>query len=217
MGAQNGKTEEWMLSLCSLSNKKSNLQLTDILLSNPWPYFYANNFYTINTYEMKLKLLSILFLSGLILAGCNKGDGGDTGFFPDAPANPDKVKLVNLVNDFRSKGQSCGGTSYAMTVPVSWNDTLALIAKKHSEDMNANNKLNHTGSDGSFVDDRISAAGYVYSFYAENLLKGGATEEEAMKAWRESPAHCINLMDPKINEIGVGTSGPYWTMVLASH
>ena len=161
-------------------------------------------------------LPSFLLFVGLLLAACG-GKGDDGSFFPDAPANPDKVKLVELVNEFRSKGQSCGGSSFAATVPVSWNDTLALVAKKHSEDMNKNNKLNHTGSDGSFVDDRITAEGYFFSFYAENLLKGGATEEEALKAWKESTAHCQNLMDPKINEIGVGTAGPYWTMVLASH
>lgn len=165
---------------------------------------------------MARKILSLLLLAGMMMAACGN-NADDNTFFPDAPASPDKVKLVNLVNEFRAKGETCGGKNYGAAVPVTWNDTLALVAKKHSEDMNANNKLNHTGTDGSLVDERISAAGYVYSFYAENLLKGGATEEEAIKAWRESTAHCENLMDPNINQIGVGTSGTYWTMVLASH
>lgn len=165
---------------------------------------------------MTNKIISILLLSALIVAACgNKEDDG--AFFADAPANPDKVKLVELVNEFRSKGETCGSTSFVAANAVIWNDTLALVAKKHSEDMFANNKLNHTGTDGSHVNDRIEAAGYVWGNYAENLLKGGATEEEAVKAWRESTAHCENLMDPKITEIGVGTAGPYWTMVLASH
>ncbi|MBI1225491.1 MAG: CAP domain-containing protein [Bacteroidetes bacterium] len=165
---------------------------------------------------MTLKILSFLFVSGLLIAACgNKED--DTAYFPDAPANPDKLKLVELVNEFRSKGETCGSKSLGAAMPISWNDTLALVAKKHSEDMFANNKLNHTGTDGSKVNDRIEAAGYIWSNYAENLLKGGATEEEAIKAWQESTAHCENLMDPTITEIGIGTAGPYWTMVLASH
>lgn len=159
--------------------------------------------------------LLLLTVVSLIFAACGKDD--NTGFFPDAPANPDKTKLVDLVNQFRSSGQNCGGSNQAASVPVTWNDTLAIVAQKHSEDMNKNNKLNHIGSNGSLVDERISAEGYVFSYYAENLLKGGATEEEAMKAWKESPTHCKNLMDSRIKQIGVGTAGPYWTMVLASH
>ena len=162
-------------------------------------------------------IFSLLLIVGIVLAACsNKGDEGDT-FFPNAPANPDKIKLVQLVNEFRANGQTCGGVGFVAAGDVTWNDTLALVAKKHSDDMNANNKLSHTGTNGSFVDERITAEGYVYAFYAENLLKGGATEEEAIQIWRGSAAHCVNYMDPNINEIGVGTAGPYWTMVLASH
>lgn len=165
---------------------------------------------------MKNTLIFTSLLAVILFAACGKNNDDNT-FFPNAPATPDKVKLVQLVNEFRSTGENCGGTSLAAAPAVTWNDTLALVAKKHSEDMNANGKLSHTGSNGSLVDERISAEGYVFSFYAENLLKGGATEEEAMKAWKESTEHCKNLMQSKINQIGVGTAGPYWTMVLASH
>lgn len=161
-----------------------------------------------------LHFIIIVFACSLFACGKNGDDGG---YFEDAPANPDKVKLVELVNLFRANGESCGGTNLAATVPVTWNDTLALVAKKHSQDMNNNDKLSHIGTDGSEVDDRITAEGYVFSFYAENLLKGTATEEEAIQAWQNSTAHCKNLMESKINQIGVGTAGPYWTMVLASH
>ncbi len=165
---------------------------------------------------MTRNILSYLWIVGLILAACSNKSDDTSSFFPDAPANPDKVKLVELVNEFRANGQRCGSKNYASAVPVTWNETLATVAKKHSLDMNANKKLSHTGTNGSLVDERITAEGYIYTFYAENLLKGGATEEEAMKAWRESASHCENLMDPNIKEIGVGTAGPYWTMVLAS-
>lgn len=165
---------------------------------------------------MNKSILPLLFLSGIIIAACGSKEDDGT-FFPDAPVNPDKAKLVQLVSDLRATGQNCGGVSFVAAGAVTWNDTLALVALKHSQDMDANDKLSHSGTDGSFVDERITREGYVFSFYAENLLKGGPTEEEAITAWKNSPAHCENLMDPNINEIGVGTSGPYWTMVLASH
>lgn len=164
---------------------------------------------------MKLNPFCFLMLVCFSLFACK--NGGDEGYFEDAPANPDKVKLVELVNQFRANGENCGGTNLAATVPVTWNDTLALVAKKHSEDMNKNNELSHVGTDGSKVDERIIAEGYVLGLYAENLLKGTATEEDAIAAWKNSTEHCKNLMSSNINEIGVGTAGPYWTMVLASH
>jgi uncharacterized protein YkwD len=165
---------------------------------------------------MTKKLLSALLLLVIAWTACNNKSTDDT-FFPDAPTNPDKDKLVELVNAIRATGQQCGSQKFGTAQAVTWNDTLAVVAKKHSEDMFANDKLSHTGTNGSFVDERIEAEGYVYSYYAENLLKGGETEEQAIKAWQESPAHCENLLDPNIREIGIATAGPYWTMVLASH
>lgn len=166
---------------------------------------------------MKNPVYTLLLLLSLFLTACGGNEDDGTGFFPDAPANPDKIKLLQLINDYRTAGQNCGGTNYGSTHKVTWNDTLALVAQKHSNEMKANDKLSHFGTNGSSVDDRISAEGYVYTYFAENLLKGGTTEQEAVEAWKNSKAHCINLMDSRIKEIGVATSGPYWTMVLASH
>lgn len=101
-----------------------------------------------------MKPNSILLYAALCCALFACGKSSDDGIFEDAPANPDKVKLVELVNQFRASGENCGGTNLAATVPVSWNDTLALAAKKHSVDMNNNKELSHEGTDGSMVDDR---------------------------------------------------------------
>jgi uncharacterized protein YkwD len=160
-------------------------------------------------------VLSALLVSAIL--GCAPTDDETPTFFPDAPANPDKAKLLDLLNEFRSDRQTCGGQSIGPVGSITWNDTLALVAKQHSLDMDANDQLNHVSTDGSFVDDRIAAMGYEFSFYAENLLKGGENEEKAIMAWIQSAAHCENLMAEEALEIGVGTAGPYWTMVLASH
>lgn len=165
---------------------------------------------------MTSKVLSILLLAVIVFAACaNQGDDSNA-VFPDAPKNPDQIKLVQMINELRANSVSCGSRQFSAAGNVVWNDTLAMVAKKHSEDMLANDKLSHTGTDGSFVNDRIKAAGYFYTFYAENLLKGSPSEKDAITAWKKSPAHCENMMDPNIKEIGVGTAGPYWTMVLAS-
>jgi uncharacterized protein YkwD len=148
---------------------------------------------------------------------CGGSDDDAPPVFENAPANPDKAMLEKLVNEARASGRDCGSTGQSPAGPLTWNDTLALVARKHSQDMAANDRLSHLGSDGSFVDERISATGFQWTLYAENLLKGGATEKAAIETWLQSEAHCKNIMNPGLREFGVGTSGPYWTMVLASH
>ncbi len=159
-------------------------------------------------------LLLTLTLS-VLFAACSAPEDDQLSFFEEAPASPDKAMLLKLVNDARSEGGKCGKNSFAPAVALSWNDTLALVARKHSEDMAALGRLSHTGSDGSFVDDRLDRHGYRWTFYAENLLKGSATEQQAIQLWLQSEGHCANILNPNLREIGVGTSGAYWTMVLA--
>jgi uncharacterized protein YkwD len=48
------------------------------------------------------------------------------------------------------------------------------------------------------------------------LAVGVETEDEVIQMWLDSPGHCENIMNPDVLEMGVGTSGPYWTMVLAA-
>lgn len=157
--------------------------------------------------------LFLMILTGAMLVACSEKEKDNDTFFQTAPVTVDKIKMLQLVNEVRSSAAFCGSPA----PPLVWNDTLALVAKRHSEDMNANRKLSHSSADGSLVDARLTKAGYLWSDYAENLLKGGATEEEAVQAWLKSTAHCSNIMRPTVKEIGVGTSGVYWTMVLASH
>ena len=146
---------------------------------------------------------------------CGDDETGQT--FPDAPANPDQAKLLQLINDARTAGHTCGSTNKPAVGTVTWNDTLAVVAKKHSQDMDNKNFFTHTGSDGSTVEERIIREGYLPDYYVENLLKGGETEEVAIEAWLNSTDHCNNLMDAGVAEIGIGTAGPYWTLVMAIH
>jgi uncharacterized protein YkwD len=166
---------------------------------------------------MTLRILPLFFLFSLpLFFSCGGED--DTGtFFPDAPANPDQTKLLSLINAARASGYNCSGTKKPAVDDLVWNETLAQVAKAHSEDMSKNNFFSHNGSNGSFPEDRVADAGYVATVSPlENLLKGGATEEEAISAWLNSKEHCVNLLDGDVTEMGVGTSGPYWTLVLSA-
>lgn len=172
---------------------------------------------------MNTRLLLALFALS-IFWGCSKDDSNnDNGTqFGLAPEIPNQQVLLDLINEMRAGGFTCGADNLNSVGEVTWNATLAQVAKQHSQDLNDNlNELSHIGSDNSAPRDRVNSAGYDLSnlsgLVIENLAKGFTTEQDVMNAWKDSEGHCVNLMDGRISEIGVGTSGPYWTMILASH
>lgn len=156
-----------------------------------------------------------LIFSGILLTivfqSCDK-----SSLYPPAPKNPDKQLLLELVNEQRSKGCNCGDTYYGPVDAVTWNDRLEEAAQNHSNDMDKNDNLDHTGSDGSLPGDRINSTGYTWITYGENIAAGYSTESEVIKGWLDSPGHCKNIMNGDVTEMGVATSEAYWTQVFAA-
>jgi uncharacterized protein YkwD len=88
--------------------------------------------------------------------------------------------------------------------PLRLNAQLNAVAKGHSVDMATNDYFSHTGANGSSPFDRISAGGYTYATAAENIAAGFSTPAAAVNAWMNSPAHRANILDPDLQEIGIG-------------
>ncbi len=156
---------------------------------------------------------TVFFMLYLVFAGILSCE--DNKNYLDAPQNPDSEKLLELVNEVRAEGCDCGGEYQAPASPVAWNDKLEQAAQNHSNDMDKNNFMNHDGSDGSSPGDRIVAVGYSWSTYGENIANGYTSETAVIQGWLDSPGHCKNIMNAKFTEMGIATSGSYWTMVLA--
>ncbi|MFD3655716.1 sigma-70 family RNA polymerase sigma factor [Streptomyces sp. NPDC058620] len=115
-------------------------------------------------------------------------------------------QVTALVNSERAK-EGCG--------TVRSNDQLAAAASSHSADMAARDYFSHTSPDGSDPGDRITAAGYRWSTYGENIAKGQRTPADVMDSWMKSPGHRANILNCSFKEIGVGvrdtSAGPVWT------
>jgi uncharacterized protein YkwD len=133
----------------------------------------------------------------------------------------DKVMLT-LVNNARGEPRSCGTTDYPAVSSVAWNCTLEQAAQGHSTSMAENDFFSHTGLDDSSPGDRISAAGYTWRTYGENIAAGFTDEESVMIGWLESPGHCANIMNANFTELGVAIDeNPssryriYWTQEFA--
>jgi len=120
-------------------------------------------------------------------------------------------ELANLINAARKD---------AKLPAFKWNSQLAAAAQGHSLDMACNNFLNHTGSDGSWIGDRLAAKGYSTYNYGEIIAIG--SPQDAMAQWRNSPSHWDSVLDSSLTEFGVGyvysadsNYGGYFTVDIA--
>jgi uncharacterized protein YkwD len=101
------------------------------------------------------------------------------------------------------------------------NGALNAAAAAHSADQAARGAMSHTGSSGSSGGDRITAAGYAWSTWAENVAAGQPTAADVMGSWMNSAPHRANILSRAMRDIGmgaaVGANGTiYWTMDLAA-
>jgi len=127
-------------------------------------------------------------------------------------------QVLTLVNQKRAAGATCGGTYYSPKPALTLDERLRCSSRKHSKNMGVNNFFSHTGSNGSQPWDRMTSAGYVWTYAAENIGAGYTTPASAVNGWMASPGHCQNIMSATAKHIGVGyyyagssTYKHYWT------
>ena len=132
--------------------------------------------------------------------------------------------VLARINAERAAGATCGSKFYGPAQALQWSSALTNAASVHSQDMATNNFFSHTGSNGSNAGQRITAQGYQWSTWAENIAAGQSSVTSVMDAWMNSTGHCENIMNQYMQEVGVACiAGPtggystYWTMNLASH
>lgn len=95
---------------------------------------------------------------------------------------------------------------------------LSQAAQRHANDMAAMGRMTHTGSDGSNVGGRVTAAGFFWRSVGENIAAGQRTAEQVTSAWMNSAGHRANILNRGFQYIGVGATERngviYWCMVL---
>lgn len=121
------------------------------------------------------------------------------------------LEVVELVNEERAR---VGCAALAL------DPTLGEVAYAHSKDMGDNDFFSHTNLSGENPGDRITAGGYDWQAYAENIAAGYTSPEAAVNGWLNSPGHLENIQNCSVCETGVGyyfnegsTYGHYWTQV----
>ncbi|WP_406209683.1 sigma-70 family RNA polymerase sigma factor [Streptomyces sp. NBC_01017] len=126
-------------------------------------------------------------------------------------ASGEEGQVIALVNKERTAA-GCG--------PVTSSAQLAGAAVNHSNDMAERGFFDHVSPDGTDPGDRITAAGYKWSTYGENIARGQQTAAEVMDGWMNSPGHRANILNCSFKEIGIGihdgAGGPWWTQAFGA-
>jgi uncharacterized protein YkwD len=131
-----------------------------------------------------------------------------------------RQEIVGALKAARSEARSCGGKPFGKANPLAWNPNLAKAAKQHAGDMTRKGYFSHNSPGGGSPGDRITAAGYAWRTYGENIALGQETVEQVMQEWLSSPQHCSNIMNQAFTQIGAacatGAGQPHWVMVLGA-
>jgi len=120
-----------------------------------------------------------------------------------------KVDLDKLVSDFNA---------ISPAPPLSLNANLTAAARLHSLDMLTNQFQGHAGSNGSTTGDRITAQGYQWSAFGENVFSNARSVSHGHAAFdidwgggeasvggvQNPPGHRNTIHDPVYREIGIG-------------
>jgi uncharacterized protein YkwD len=128
----------------------------------------------------------------------------------------EETAFLQLINDYRA---SLG----LNTLKVS--DLLSESGDRHDSDMAKYGFFNHytESSDwfkaGAAPWDRMAASGYNFNTYkGENIAAGQTSARQVFEAWKNSPSHNENMVDPNYKVVGLSllyASGSaykyYWT------
>ena len=127
----------------------------------------------------------------------------------DTPPAGELTEVFNLVNTARSHSQQCGTKTMPAVDALAYNADIGQAAQLHAEDMAAKNYFEHVSLDGRTFVDRINGTAYDGSPAGENIAMGFQSAAAVVQGWLDSPGHCVNLMDPDFDDVGLGfTSHP---------
>lgn len=112
------------------------------------------------------------------------------------PVLEEELAFFRAMNDLRVEGFRCpSGRSFARNPePLTFDCHLWRTARLHSEDMAKNNYFSHTNLQGLSPWQRAELQ--EAQAHGENIAAGYKSALETLRQWKESDAHCVNMMSP---------------------
>lgn len=106
-----------------------------------------------------------------------------------------KQGALNEINQFRARNGRAA---------LCYNAKIDSAATWLARDMATKNYFSHTDSLGRNGGQRLTAAGYAWSWWGENIAAGQTTWSGAVVAWQNSSSHRAHLLSTNFRKIGLG-------------
>ncbi|MEV6327787.1 sigma-70 family RNA polymerase sigma factor [Streptomyces sp. NPDC051909] len=127
------------------------------------------------------------------------------------PRATTEEQVTTLVNRHRAEA-GCG--------PLRIDPRLSAVARTFGADMAERRYLAHTDPEGTDSGTRLTAEGYDWSAWAENLARGQDGPAAVVADWMADPPHRANLLDCRYRHTGVaavpGRDGTVWVQELGT-
>lgn len=129
--------------------------------------------------------------------GCADGSAVAAKDQDNASARTYADRLAELVNRYREQEGKR---------PLVVDRTLAALAREHSAAMAKAGHLTHDG-----FQSRFGRSGY--GMCVENIGWNYPTPQAQLVAWQQSPGHDRNLLDARVQHMGIGAASHYVTFI----
>lgn len=145
---------------------------------------------------MRRRIALASTIAVLFLLGNQAGSSAQTCPPPTTTPPPSGLQAVlTEINNYRSLAGAP-----ALTLDA----RLTKAAQAHADDMAARGYFSHTSLDGRSPGQRITAAGYAWRTYGENIAMGYGDWSAALRGWMNSAGHRRNMLNPAFQHIGLG-------------
>ncbi len=122
------------------------------------------------------------------------------------PASDVHLSMLQALNDYRAENG---------LKPLVYSKRLEAAANGHVQDLYLRKFFDHLNPDGKNPGQRALDAGFCHRYVGENIAAGQVTVQAVMQAWKNSPGHNANMLEPDYVYVGMGffidpTGRPYW-------
>jgi uncharacterized protein YkwD len=151
-----------------------------------------------------MKSLALSLLAALTLIGAAQAQA-ESLYEPLVVVQPQPV-VVRLAEEQQLVADINQTRAQQGLPPVTVDGLLTKAALLHAQDMARRRFFGHFTPDGASLPDRLDAVGFHWSVAAENIALD-EDESHANAALLQSPDHRANILDPRVQKIGVAALG----------